>query len=271
MIRSLQKRSQSLETAQKSVISIEEYERLLPQMTVTHESGSATFFTPSSMTAWRAQSLFTKEPDTIEWIRGFQPGETLLDVGANVGMYSIWAAKTRGVRVFAFEPEAQNYAVLNRNIYLNKLSDLISAYCVALSDRSGFDKLYLSTYAIGMSCHNFGEPVDFKYEQFNSPFLQGSFATTVDQIVEQGVMPVPQHIKIDVDGIEPKVIGGSRSTLANAGVKSVLIEINTNLDDHWQIVDQMVELGFDYSQEQVERAQRKEGTFKGVGNYVFRR
>ena len=39
------------------------------------------------------------------------------DVGANVGMYTVFAAPTRGARVFAFEPEAQNYAMLNRNIF----------------------------------------------------------------------------------------------------------------------------------------------------------
>ena len=36
-------------------------------------------------------------------------------------------------------------------------------------------------------------------------------------------------------------------------------------------IDLMLDLGFDYAQSQVERAQRKEGPFKGVGNYVFRR
>jgi hypothetical protein len=50
-----------------------------------------------------------------------------------------------------------------------------------------------------------------------------------------------------------------------------LIEVDTGLEDHWEMVDLMLELGFDYSQDQVERAQRKEGPFKGVGNYVFRR
>jgi len=54
-------------------------------------------------------------------------------------------------------------------------------------------------------------------------------------------------------------------------VRSLLVEINTGLDEHWEIIDAMLALGFDYSQEQVERSQRKEGPFKGVGNYVFRR
>ncbi len=195
----------------------------------------------------------------------------LVDIGANVGMYTIWAAKTRGARVFAFEPEAQNYALLNRNVLANGLNDLVRAYCVALSDASGFDALYLSDLGVGGSCHSYGAALDFNNQPRAAPFAQGSVAVTLDEMVERGAVPVPQHVKIDVDGLEHKVIAGARQTLANAAVRSVLIEINTNLDEHWELVDIMLGLGFDYSQEQVARAQRSEGTFKGVGNYVFYR
>ena len=93
----------------------------------------------------------------------------------------------------------------------------------------------------------------------------------MDELISQGITPIPQHIKIDVDGIEPKVIAGAKKTLTDSQVRSVLIEINTNLETHWGMVDFMIDAGFNYSQEQVEKAQRKEGAFKGVGNYVFRR
>jgi hypothetical protein len=50
-----------------------------------------------------------------------------------------------------------------------------------------------------------------------------------------------------------------------------LIEINGNLDEHWAIVDILLDAGFDYSRAQVEQSVRKDGPFQGVGNYVFRR
>jgi len=236
-----------------------------------HEGKSVIFLTPNTRALWRVETLFTKEPDTIEWIAAFAPDDVLVDIGANVGMYTIWAAKTRGARVFAFEPEAQNYALLNRNVLANGLNDLVRAYCVALSDASGFDALYLSDLGVGGSCHSYGAALDFNNQPRAAPFAQGSVAVTLDEMVERGAVPVPQHVKIDVDGLEHKVIAGARQTLANAAVRSVLIEINTNLDEHWELVDIMLGLGFDYSQEQVARAQRSEGTFKGVGNYVFHR
>jgi len=252
-------------------IDIRQYEALAPHRVIEHDGVRVVFATPNRPTLRRADTLFTKEPDTIEWIAGFAPDDVLVDIGANVGMYTIWAAKARGVRVFAFEPEAQNYALLNRNIHANGLEDRVQAFCVALSDAAGLGRLYLCELVAGGSCHSFGESVDHNNRPRSSPFSQGCVSATLDGLVASGAVPVPTHIKLDVDGIEPKVVAGARATLADRRVRSMLIEINTALDDHWDIVDTMVGLGFDYSQAQVESAQRKEGAFNGVGNYVFRR
>lgn len=103
------------------MLTLEEYEKLSPRCELTHNGVKVVYVTPTTHTKWRVDSLFEKEPITIQWIGELAAGEVLVDVGANVGMYTIWAAKTRGARVFAFEPEAQNYALLNRNIVLNNL------------------------------------------------------------------------------------------------------------------------------------------------------
>jgi FkbM family methyltransferase len=252
-------------------MDLAEYEKLSPQIAVDAGGTKLVFATPNRQAAWRVETLFSKEPDTIEWIAGFGPGETLLDIGANVGMYSVWAAASRGTRVFAFEPESQNYALLNQNIWLNRLDGLVRAYCIALSDTAGYDRLYLSEFMAAGSCHSFGAALDFHNRPREAPFAQGCVSATVDDLVAKGAMPVPTHVKLDVDGLESKVFAGARATLADRGVRSLLVEINTGLDEHWEIIDAMLALGFDYSQEQVERSQRKEGPFKGVGNYVFRR
>ncbi|MFN9490193.1 MAG: FkbM family methyltransferase, partial [Betaproteobacteria bacterium] len=97
-------------------LTLEEYERLNPRCEVVHDGVTMIYATPSQMTRWRVDSIYDKEPWTLEWIASFKPGEIVVDCGANVGMYTIWAAATRRTRVYAFEPEAQNYALLNRNI-----------------------------------------------------------------------------------------------------------------------------------------------------------
>jgi len=240
-------------------------------MEVEHDGSRVRFFTPNDTTRWRVESLRHKEPETLAWIAAFAPDEVLFDIGANVGSYTIWAAKTRGTRVFAFEPESQNFAILNTNILLNGLQDRVSAYCLAIADKLAFDHLFLSSVDPGGSLHRFGEARDFADRPMAPGFRQGSVAISIDELVEQHGFPVPQHVKIDVDGIEPVIVAGARRTLAAKTVKSALIEINTNLEDHWNIIDTMLELGFDFSREQVAQSQREEGPFKGVANYVFRR
>lgn len=247
-------------------------EKSLPEaISVVRQGLEVSFTVVNGVTAWRASSLMTKEPGTVAWIEEFSPGQTLVDVGANVGMYSLCAARFRDVKVYAFEPESQNYAILNRNIHRNGLQEQVTAYCVALSDGTRYDALYLSDFIIGGSCHTFGERIGPDGQPMAPAFRQGCFSTTLDAMVAEGVVPVPDHIKIDVDGIEPKVISGARETLSDKRVKSVLIEINTMLEKHWDIIDLMLGLGFDYSQEEADRARRTEGPFAGTGNYVFRR
>lgn len=242
-----------------------------PYAAIEYEGQRIFFCTPNTGALWRVQTLFTKEPDTIEWISGFSQGDVLVDIGANVGMYTIWAAKTRGARVYAFEPESQNYALLNKNIHVNQLADSVTAYGIALSDHTGFSLLHLGQFMAGGSCHTFEEKSNFKLEPLNPVFSQGCYATTLDEMVSDRVIPIPTHIKIDVDGLEHKVLAGGKNTLSNPGLKSILIEINQNLALHRDIVEEMRSLGFRYDQKQVDTSRRKEGTFKGVGNYVFKR
>ena len=252
-------------------LTLEEYERLNPHCEIEHEGVGMVFATPSQMTRWRVESIYTKEPWTLEWIADFRPGEVLVDCGANVGMYTIWAAATRKVKVYAFEPESQNYALLNRNILANGLGDLVKAYCMGLLDKAGLFDLYMEDMRVGGSCHAVGEALGFRHQPLKTKFTQGCIAGTLDELVAKGAVPVPNHIKVDVDGFEPKVIAGARSTLANPAVRSVLIETNMNLEDHRAMVGELNAMGLMHDRAQVQRAERKEGAFKGVAEHVFRR
>ncbi|MEZ5597201.1 MAG: FkbM family methyltransferase [Pseudomonadales bacterium] len=223
----------------------------------------------NKMVVWRAQTVFSKEPDTVAWIRQFKPGEVFVDIGANVGMYTIMAAKGQGVRVFAFEPESQNYALLNRNIVYNGLHEQCVAYPLALSNEARVDRLYLSAFSLGGSCHTFGASLDFHLKERKQSFVQGCVAMPLDDLVAQGVLPQPDHVKIDVDGLEHLVMQGAASVLRSPGLKSLLVELNTHLPEHRELIALMGDLGFEFQQHQVDVAIRTEGSFQGIGNYVF--
>lgn len=235
------------------------------------EGRAARFATPNDMTRWRAQSLYEKEPATIAWLRAIPLGATLVDVGANVGMYSVFAGLARRAQVYAFEPESRNYALLNANIGLNGLAGPVRAFCAGLSDKAGLERLYLSKSFAGASCHSLGEKVGFDLQPRQAAFEQGCIALTLDELVAGGALPVPGYVKIDVDGFEHKVVAGGLRTLSQPQVRGLCIEINHNLEEHLDLVDALGKLGFGHDPRQVAQSERKEGAFKGVAEYVFSR
>lgn len=252
-------------------ITLEDYQRLDPRCTVDVLGGTVVYCTPTLHTKWRVDSLLTKEPCTIEWIAGFTAEDVLVDVGANVGMYTILAAGTRGCRVFAFEPEAQSFALLNRNIFANQLSDYVTAFCLGLSDAAGYSVLHLSEFAAGASSHSLSDDVDHLLRPRRAVYQQGCVSAKLDDLVAQGAVPVPTHIKIDVDGFEHRVARGGWSTLQRPEVRSLLIEINQNLEEHRRLVQSLREVGFRFDPGQVERVTRRSGPFVGCAEYVFSR
>ncbi len=237
-----------------------------PDITVAEKNGLAVkFFTPNETTKWRAETLFTKEPVTIEWIEQMKKGEIMFDIGANIGSYSV-VAGVNGVKVFSFEPEAENYALLVKNLQLNGIEP--NAYCLAISDEEKAGTLYAGQQGAGGACHSFNEKVGYDLQEREMKTSQGCFGITLDKMVESG-LPYPKHIKIDVDGFEYKVIRGAEKILRSNSIKSLLVEVNTNLPEHNEMVKYICGLGFEYDDQQVENAKRKEGTFKGVAEYVF--
>jgi FkbM family methyltransferase len=252
-------------------ITFEEYERIEPRCAVDHQGKKMVFSTPNSTALWRVKTLFTKEPGTLEWLNEIQAGEFLLDIGANVGMYTVWAAVLRGARVVAIEPESGNYALLNRNIRNNNIDHLVKAYCMALLDKEQLCDLNMHQTLPGGSNYAAGEALNFELQPMNPVFKQGCYARRLDDLVSAGMLPVPNYIKIDVDGFEYKVVKGAQMVIANPALRSLLIETNPALAEHREMINWLMSQGFSYSGEQVEKARRKEGEFKGMAEYVFRR
>ena len=255
-------------------ISLKEYENFDPKYTIEVEGKKITFQTPNRLTRWRVDTLLTKEPHTIDWLNEIGPKETLLDIGANVGMYSIYAGAVRGANVIALEPESQNYSLLNMNIQLNKLDHLVVAYCIGVSDKDTFDYIFMGNLSAGDANHAVGEPLDMNLQSFSNiiEFAQGCITYKIDSLVEDNKLPVPDYVKIDVDGFEHKVVEGAKKTLRNKKVKSVIIEMNPKLQEHLAAIEQLKNLGFKFSQDQVDKAaENKTGVFKGMSEYVFRR
>jgi FkbM family methyltransferase len=177
---------------------------------------------------WRAETYSTKEPDTLAWIDTFfREGDVIYDIGANIGQYSLYAArKLRGnCTVLAFEPEALNYAKLNRNIVLNELTGVVTPYCLAVTETMELGRFYVQNFAPGAALHSWGRPVTQGERPFAPQNQQGMVGLSIDDLTGRFGLPFPDHIKIDVDGIEAEIVRGARATLADPRLRTALVEV----------------------------------------------
>jgi FkbM family methyltransferase len=225
---------------------------------ITFDGGSLRFSDSHRLLKKRVDTLFTKEPTTILWMDQFKPNEIMFDIGANVGMYSVYAGKIAQARVFAFEPESQNYSELNRNIFLNGLNGRVTAYNLAVSDKFEISTLFLSHFCPGFAHHDFGENRWSEDMQVGDHVLrrddrleQGSTSIVLDEVIAANQFPQPNHIKVDVDGFEWKVVEGARKTLSSPELKTVLIETDNKIPESVAIMDIMSSLGWKYSFDQM--------------------
>jgi len=172
-----------------------------------------------------------KEPFTIEWIRRWmQPGEVFYDIGSNVGVYSLVAAKGPGggARVFSFDPSYGNIASLGVNILLNGVADQVTPLPVALTDTTGRNVFALRSLEAGAARHTLG---DAPSEDGPALYRQPVMTFRLDDLVQIANLPLPNHIKLDVDGGELAVLDGAARTLESPGLRSVLIEVSTSMSE----------------------------------------
>ena len=163
-----------------------------------------------------------EEPETLAWIDTIEDGETLWDIGAATGLLSMYAALKPGVRVYAFEPKATSFGVLIEHLALNALGERIFPLCLAFSDETGLTRLSITAMAAGSGGNSVaGQPNQFG--EFHSVFSQGAPAYRIDDFRSTFALPAPDHLKIDVDGVEGAILRGAPETLRQ--VKSVIIEV----------------------------------------------
>ena len=206
------------------------------------------------MEKWRAETFWTKEPETLKWIGSFEPESYFTDVGANIGQYSLYAAFF-GHHVFAYEPQPANYQSLLRNIGLNKFFDLITAYPFALAEKQKITSLKIdSNDTAGKSGTRFQK--------------HGNYFVQCIKLIGHS-----DYIKIDVDGIELDIV--KDMTWGEYCPKSALIEVSP--DNRTEIVQIFFDHGFEIDQrfepESIENhsTNHRKASGSPVRNIVFTR
>jgi FkbM family methyltransferase len=183
---------------------------------------------------WRAKSC-KKEPWTVAWIEeSMGGGGVLYDVGANVGTFSLVAAKVCARRgtVVAFEPGFASYAHLCGNIVLNRCEAIIIPVPLAVAGTNGLGSFRYLSLDPGQSRHDFKQGA-WDADEADTPkrYHQPVLSMTLDSAISTFSLPAPNHLKVDVDGGEIEVLQGAAHTLASPALRSILIEIDESQTD----------------------------------------
>jgi len=195
------------------------------------------FVCPNYVISSRLESFATKEPQTLRWIESIPFGSNIWDVGANIGLYSVYAAK-RGLHVFAFEPSPLNLRSLTDNFYLNNIQNA-TIIPLPLNNKVEIAQLDSSQDFEGASQATFMHEVDQFGKTIRPSTSFKTIGVSIDWIVDQGLVPCPDYIKLDVDGIEHFILQGAGKSLMS--VKGILLEVNTVFSEQSESINNLLE------------------------------
>ena len=240
-------------------------EGLLAEQRVETRHGPLIFVTTHPQALQYPREFATREPETLAWIDAFETPCRFWDIGANIGVFSVYAGLRTGVEVCAFEPAAASYGALCRNIEANRLDDRVQAYCLAISDRTELGRLNLSGTNAGSVFNAFESTDDCFGNEIAVAFRQGVVGISIDGFRRLFGLAAPNYLKIDVDSIEERILAGACETLRDPDLRSVLIELeaaDTSRND--RLTDALGAAGFGLTL-------RSRANQRGVVNGIFER
>ena len=234
------------------------------------------FFIPSEVIEWRINTYFTKEPETLDWIDNFDNSKkfTFWDIGANIGLYSIYAALKHGnCDVVSFEPSTSNLRTLSRNISINNLENRIKIFTNPLSNKTDeFSEMRETQFIEGGALNSFGENYNFEGKEFKSLMTYQLMGKSINSILDNKILEVPSYIKLDVDGIEHLILKGAEKYLNHNNLLSLSIEINEDFTKQFQeVLKIMKDSNFKvlYKKHNEEMFKQGVSSYANTYNYVF--
>ncbi len=156
-----------------------------------------------------------EELETQWFVKSIRPGDTVVDIGANIGYYAVIAGKLVGDtgRVVAFEPDPASFALMQRNLALNGLSN-VTVEQKAVSNEYGSIRLYLAD-------KNKGDHRIYQPKGESRPYIEVEAIALDDYFDGQ---PAPDFIKVDTQGAEIAIFRGMLNTVRRAESTVIVVE-----------------------------------------------
>lgn len=214
-----------------NIFSNEFVQNLSVKKTINFDGKDITFRTGHGRLKWRVDSFFEEEPLMIEWIRSFSKEDIFLDIGANVGMYTI-AALTKNCKVYSVELDPKNISILFDNLYLNKYFDNCLILPFAVGDKNKIEKIYYRDFSVGDALQSIGKETPLPTITGKKFYMQ-QMIFDLDQVFKHFNLVYPTKVKIDVDGNEKIVLMGAKDLISNCN--EIYIEDNGLENDDYVI------------------------------------
>lgn len=199
-------------------------------------------FTPNAMCLYRANSFSEKEPETLSWIDKFGGDDVVFfDIGANIGLYSLYYASRYKSNIFAFEPSPFNIIMLAKNININNFQKHIKIISNPLSKVNKIQSLAYPYFEEGSSSAAFGVEYGADGKQFKKVFEFETAGFTLDYLISNGIIEdSPNIIKLDVDGIEHLILSGAHKVLQSPNCKSILVEVSNKFEAQSESINEIL-------------------------------
>lgn len=216
-------------------------------VSVKDKSCTVRYACNNEMDLFRVLTLWEKEPGTMLWIdESVGVGDTFLDIGANIGIYSIAAAMRVGQsgKVYAIEPNKINTTSLHRNVKYNSLDSVVKVLAVPVASGLSVAEFNYMSLESAMTGAQFGSRlVNGREKEFRPAMSELMVGVSVDYLVESGAISSPHLVKIDVDGLELEILRGMKEVLKSTHrPRAVQVELNVGLQT--EIEEQMREFGY---------------------------
>ena len=218
---------------------------------------------------WRVNRFFDNEPEILDWIDSFKKNKGKIifwDIGANIGLYSLYAATIhKKISVFSFEPSIKNLLSLLKNILINKLFNKINIINNPISNTSlVLENMFEKSLDEGTALNYFNTNRDNEGKKHSNKIRYKLLSLNVDELIQKKSIEIPHYIKIDVDGNEHLILKGANKTLNNMKLKEIYIEINQKYYQQKKVIlDILKRKKFKI----VKKFQKKNNTY----NYIFKR
>ena len=200
----------------------------------------------------RNRSYWLRSPLCHEWyplsaLKHFvRPGDTVWDVGANVGLYSRILAQSFGAdSIVAFEPMAENRPILTHNLQLGGVADKVHVMRCALGNMDGetdFQTDDVQSASGTLNAVTNGGACVAREMIGLPPIVEKVLCRTIDSLVQSGEIPAPQVLKIDVEGAERLLLDGGKKYLKEAETR-ILIETH-GIDVSKQCLEFLFDAGY---------------------------